>query len=48
VLIGAGENAEEKLGIAFKPDIENERKADTLRDPTLPREVVREPRGRWK
>ncbi len=50
VLIGARENAEEELGIEFRPDAENEHNADILRDLKLPREVVREPlfEGQWK
>lgn len=50
VLIGATENVEQELGIAFRPDAENEQTADVLRDLKLPREIVREPlfAGRWK
>jgi len=50
VLIGASENAEEELGIKFKPDAEDEHTADVFRDLKLPREVAREPllQGNWK
>jgi hypothetical protein len=50
ILIGATTNAEEELGVAFRPDDENEHKADVLRDLKLPREIVREPlfEGQWK
>jgi hypothetical protein len=50
ILIGAAENAEEELGIEFKPDDENEHTADVLRDLNLPREIAREPlfEGQWK
>jgi hypothetical protein len=49
-LIGAAENAEEELGIEFKPDDENEHTANVLRDLKLPREIAREPlfEGQWK
>jgi len=48
--IGATENAEEELGIEFKPNDEGEHTADVLTDLKLPREIAREPRfeGRWK
>jgi hypothetical protein len=50
LLIGARENAEEELGIEFKPDEETEHTADVLQDLKLPREIVREPlfKGQWK
>ena len=50
MLIGAAENAEEELGLEFKPDRENLHTADVLRDLKLPREIVREPlfEGEWK
>jgi len=49
VLIGAAQDAEEDLGIAFKPDHETEHTADVFRDLRLPREVAREPllKGEW-
>lgn len=49
-LIGATESAEKELGIAFKPDAEDDHTADVLRDLKLPREIAREPllAGRWK
>jgi hypothetical protein len=43
ILIGARENAEEELGIEFRPDEETECTADVLEDLKLPREIVREP-----
>jgi hypothetical protein len=50
ILIGATENAEEELGVEFKPDDENAHTADALRDLKLPREIAREPlfEGQWK
>jgi len=36
-------NAEEELGIEFRPDEETECTADVLEDLKLPREIVREP-----
>jgi hypothetical protein len=50
LLIGASENAEQELGIEFRPDAQDEHNADILRDLKLPREVVREPlfQGQWK
>ncbi len=50
LLIGAAENAEEELGIEFRPDKEDEHTADVLRDLKLPREVAREPlfEGEWR
>jgi hypothetical protein len=50
VLIGAGENAEQELGIGFRPDEETECTADVLEDLRLPREIVRAPlfECQWK
>ena len=50
VLIGAEENAEAELGIAFEPDKETEHTADVFKDLELPREIAREPllEGKWK
>jgi hypothetical protein len=50
ILIGATENAEEELGVEFKPDDENEHAAELLRDLRLPRDIAREPlfEGQWK
>jgi hypothetical protein len=49
-MIGATEDPEKELGIEFRPDDEDEHKADVLRDLKLPREVVREPlfTGMWR
>jgi hypothetical protein len=41
-LIGASENPEKELGIEFKPDRENEDRADIFKILKLPRELVRE------
>jgi hypothetical protein len=50
VLIGANENPEKELGIEFKPDREDEHRADVFRILKLPRELVRAPlfEGKWK
>jgi hypothetical protein len=50
VLIGASENAEQELGIEFRPDEETECTADVLEDLRPPRAIVREPlfEGQWK
>jgi len=50
ILISVRENAEEELGIEFRPDEETECTADILQDLKLPREIVREPlfEGQWK
>jgi hypothetical protein len=42
ILIGARKDAEEDLGIEFRPENENEYRADVLKDLRLPREIVRE------
>jgi hypothetical protein len=49
MFIGAAEDPERELGIAFKPDRETEHTADVLRDLRLPRDVVRVPlfEGEW-
>jgi hypothetical protein len=49
-MIGAAEDPEKELGIEFRPDAEDEHKADVLKDLKLPREVVREPlfSGMWR
>jgi hypothetical protein len=49
-LIGASENPEKELGIEFKPDRENEHRADIFKILKLPRELVRELlfEGKWK
>lgn len=50
MLIGASVDPEKELGIAFKPDREDEQSADIFRILKLPRELVREPlfAGKWK
>lgn len=50
ILIGATEDAERELGIEFKPDEEDEHRADIFRVLKLPREVAHEPlfEGKWK
>jgi hypothetical protein len=50
MLIGASEKPEEELGIEFKPDREDEHRADIFKILKLPRELVREPlfEGKWK
>jgi hypothetical protein len=50
MLIGASENPEKEFGIEFKPDREDEHRADIFRIRKLPRELVREPlfEGKWK
>jgi hypothetical protein len=50
MLIGAAEDPEKELGIAFKPDREDEHRADIFRHLKVPRELVREPlfEGKWK
>jgi hypothetical protein len=50
MLIGASENPEKEIGIEFKPDREDEYRADIFRTLKLPRELVREPlfEGKWK
>jgi hypothetical protein len=49
MLIGASENAEEELGVEFKPDDEDEHSADVFKDLKLPRKLAREPlfEGEW-
>lgn len=49
MLIGASEDPEQELGIAFKPDREDLHTADVLRDLKLPREIARESlfEGEW-
>ena len=50
MLIGASENPEKELGIEFKPDREDEHRADIFKILKLPRELLREPlfEGKWK
>jgi hypothetical protein len=50
MLIGARENPEQELGIAFEPDKEGAHHADVFKILKLPRDVAREPlfEGRWK
>lgn len=50
VFIGAAEDPEAELGVAFEPDREDEHTADVFRDLELPREIARAPlfEGQWK
>ena len=50
VFIGAAEDPEAELGVAFEPDREDEHTADVFRDLELPREIARTPlfEGQWK